>query len=67
LQLIMSTLSRSSNRFKNQSHEIVPWFKPTFLKLGIRADNQGCQMVYFQTKNPNLGKFWSVFQWKICW
>jgi hypothetical protein len=22
----------------------------------------GCQMVYFQTKNPNLGKFWSVFQ-----
>jgi hypothetical protein len=20
------------------------------------------QMVYFQTKNPNLGKFWSVFQ-----
>jgi hypothetical protein len=18
----------------------------------------GCQMVYFQTKNPNLGKFW---------
>jgi hypothetical protein len=21
---------------------------------------QGCQMAYFQTKNPNLGKFWSV-------
>jgi hypothetical protein len=20
------------------------------------ADKQGCQMVYFQTKNPNLGK-----------
>jgi hypothetical protein len=20
--------------------------------------NQGCQMVYFQSKNPNLGKFW---------
>jgi hypothetical protein len=19
---------------------------------------QGCQLVYFQTKNPNLGKFW---------
>jgi hypothetical protein len=19
---------------------------------------QGCQMVYFRTKNPNLGKFW---------
>jgi hypothetical protein len=26
---------------------------------------QGCQMVYFQTKNPNLGKFWSVLQWKM--
>jgi hypothetical protein len=21
---------------------------------------QGCQMVCFQTKNPNLGKFWKV-------
>jgi hypothetical protein len=20
--------------------------------------HKGCQMVYFQTKNPNLGKFW---------
>jgi hypothetical protein len=28
------------------------------------APRQGCQMVYFQTKNPNLGKFWSVLQWK---
>jgi hypothetical protein len=26
---------------------------------------QGCQMVCFQTKNPNLGKFWSVLLWKI--
>jgi hypothetical protein len=26
---------------------------------------QGCQMVCFQTKNPNLGKFWRVLQWKI--
>jgi hypothetical protein len=24
-----------------------------------------CQMVYFQTKNPNLGKFWRVLQWKM--
>jgi hypothetical protein len=27
--------------------------------------SQGCQMVCFQTKNPNLGKFWRVLQWKI--
>jgi hypothetical protein len=26
---------------------------------------QGCQMVYSQTKNPTLGKFWSVLQWKM--
>jgi hypothetical protein len=22
-------------------------------------------MVHFQTKNPNLGKFWKVLQWKM--
>jgi hypothetical protein len=26
---------------------------------------QGCQMVYFQTKNPNLGKFWRAMLCKI--
>jgi hypothetical protein len=26
---------------------------------------QGCQMVCFQTKNINLGKFWRVLQWKM--
>jgi hypothetical protein len=25
---------------------------------------QGCQMVCFQTKNPNLGKYWRVFAMK---
>jgi hypothetical protein len=30
-----------------------------------RDDNQGCQMVYFQTKNPNLGKFWMALEWKM--
>jgi hypothetical protein len=28
--------------------------------------DQGCQMVYFNTQNPNLGKFWRVSKWK-CW
>jgi hypothetical protein len=27
--------------------------------------HQGCQMVYFQAKNPNLGKFWRVVKWKM--
>jgi hypothetical protein len=31
----------------------------------LNARGQGCRMVYFQTKNPNLVKFWSVLQWKI--
>jgi hypothetical protein len=26
---------------------------------------QGCQMVYFQTKNPNLGRFWRALYWKM--
>jgi hypothetical protein len=26
---------------------------------------QGCQMVYFQTKVPNLGYIWSAFDWKM--
>jgi hypothetical protein len=25
---------------------------------------QGCQMVYFHTKNTYLGKFWSALEWK---
>jgi hypothetical protein len=25
---------------------------------------QGCQMVYFQTQNPNLGKFLRALDWK---
>jgi hypothetical protein len=26
---------------------------------------QGCQMAYFQTQNPNLGKFLRVWHWKM--
>jgi hypothetical protein len=27
--------------------------------------DQGCQMACFETKNPTLGKFWRVLQWKM--
>jgi hypothetical protein len=27
------------------------------------APEQGCQMAYFQTRNPELGKFWRVWQY----
>jgi hypothetical protein len=43
-----------------------------FLKKNIYANNpssghwiQGCQMVSFQTKNPNLGKFWRAVHGKM--
>jgi hypothetical protein len=26
---------------------------------------QGCQMVFFKTKKPNLGKFWRALKWKM--
>jgi hypothetical protein len=31
----------------------------------ISISVQGCQMVYFQTKNPNLGKFWRALEWAL--
>jgi hypothetical protein len=31
----------------------------------VRGELRGCQMVYFQTKNPNLGKFWRVLVRKM--
>jgi hypothetical protein len=27
--------------------------------------SQGCQTVYFRTKNPNFGKFWRDLEWKL--
>jgi hypothetical protein len=33
--------------------------------FGGKSSSQGCQMVCFQTKNPNLGKFCRVLLWKI--
>jgi hypothetical protein len=31
----------------------------------VHAAGQGCQMACFQTKNPNLGKFWRGLYWKM--
>jgi hypothetical protein len=33
-------------------------FPVIYVPLLIPSVDQGCQMVYFQAKNPNLGKFW---------
>jgi hypothetical protein len=35
------------------------------LYSNIAMPGQGCQMVYFQTKNPNLGEFWRASEWEM--
>jgi hypothetical protein len=35
------------------------------LKVRTVGQRQGCQRVYFQTKNSNLGKFWRALEWKM--
>jgi hypothetical protein len=39
--------------------------RPISCLVRFFSPDQGCQMVCFQTKNPNLGKFWGFLQWKI--
>jgi hypothetical protein len=36
-----------------------------FNELETAFPKQGCQMVYFQTKNPNFCKFWRALDWKM--
>jgi hypothetical protein len=55
-------------------HTFIYW-KPLCVKDGVSSIScaaifspqrlQGCQMAHFQSKNPNLGKFWRFLQWKI--
>jgi hypothetical protein len=58
--------------FKN--HNIGPWSQSyDFMDMDILKSrimshdtyNQGCQMVSFQTKNPNLGKLWRTLDGKV--
>jgi hypothetical protein len=65
------------NYGKNINSFILPYIPRSifFAKLEVEANifakhclhsaYQGCQMAYFQTKNPNLGKFWRDMQWKM--
>jgi hypothetical protein len=45
------------------------FFMTQFPKSGavslLFVDAQGCQMAFFQTENPTLGKFWSALQWNM--
>jgi hypothetical protein len=35
------------------------------IRATLNILHHGCQVVYFQTKNPNLGKFWTALEWKM--
>jgi hypothetical protein len=50
------------SRCKNAFEQFLG-FQVVFRACLLRR--QGCQMVYFQTKNTNLGKFLWAFDWKL--
>jgi hypothetical protein len=54
--------SSSSVRKSNDNYFIQ---LQLFFSLSLLGRLQGCQMVYFQTKISNLGKFWKVLQRKM--
>jgi hypothetical protein len=53
--------------FKKWVEVVQALFNSTvpFVHMYVPNVDQGCQMVCFQTKNPNWGKFWRVLQWKM--
>jgi hypothetical protein len=53
-----------------QFESTLPFFRENIYKIvtlspGNLPPQQGCQMVCFQTKNSNLGKFWRASEWKM--
>jgi hypothetical protein len=63
-------LENLENQFFIKTYNLKPGrgFEPRDLVLqayAMTTSEQGCQMVCFQTKNPNLGKFLGVLQWKM--
>jgi hypothetical protein len=47
----------------NNMGEVVKFVSSS--QLSIYGADQGCQVVYFQTKNPYLGKFWRALYLKM--
>jgi hypothetical protein len=77
---ISSDISASPKEFSQVLTSVFfhAWARQTYIctliaaldqaKIGIDFkihQGQGCQMAYFQTKHPDLGKFWRVLQWKM--
>jgi hypothetical protein len=74
LKVKKALVTRSGSRGKKFfllliNSSIQDWHYPirSEEKLVLKHDRsiQGCQMVYFQTKNPNLGTFWRALKWKM--
>jgi hypothetical protein len=38
---------------------------PLYVQIATASAGQGCQMIYFKTKNTNLGIFWRALEWKM--
>jgi hypothetical protein len=54
-------LPYESLRIESSRTKEFPTFVDGIWWIGL---GQGCQMVYFRTKNPNLGKFLGPWNWK---
>jgi hypothetical protein len=52
MQIIICVITRPPHKHVLDRRAAVTW-------------KQGCQMVCFQTKNPNLGEFWRALVWKM--
>jgi hypothetical protein len=46
------------------SQDQIPFFREKSFREEA-GRKQGCQMVSFQTKNPNWGIFWRTLEWKM--
>jgi hypothetical protein len=62
IQLAFSSIVRfggfSFEWFRKKLPKTMFLFASADSPTTIVVSDQGCQMVCFQTKNPNLGKFW---------
>jgi hypothetical protein len=59
------SLNTKGSRKKFSIILVANFWPPLKQFLLFSSSPQGCQMVSFQTKNSNLGKFWSYLDGKI--
>jgi hypothetical protein len=53
------------HNLRNHGKKLLRPKLPLETKFFSTAVEQGCQMVSFQTKNPDFGKFWRALNWKM--